>query len=306
MEFPLPEGIKTHHTKAYAAIDVTRPQLSTAGKVVLITGGGSGLGLAFAQHFAKSGCTSIALTGRRATVLADAKSSIEAQYPGTTVLTLVGDVADSDAVNAAFTTVRDQLGPIDVLVSNAGYLPHYVPIGGATSKGDSVDWWKGFETNVKGAYNVLSAFLGPGVASTKKGTTVIHLSTAAVNVLFRTQSGYGASKAAATRVFEYFAVEHPEFRVVNIAPGVVLTEMHERTIEAFDRMGIPQIPMDDGELLTTISRVCGFICFDMHWCTPCFLRFVLVWVWYRDCGYGYGYSWNSIQWSFFRRFLIFI
>jgi len=251
MAFPKPDGIETYHTKPYPAIDITRPELSAAGKVILITGGGSGLGLAFTEHFAKAGSTKIAITGRRANILNQAKSDIESKYPGTQVLTLAGDVSDTKAVHDAFTTTKSTLGPIDVLINNAGYLPHYVPIG-STAKGGLDEWWKGYEVNVKGTYNVLSAFLA---TAAPQNATVINLSTAGVNAIFSTQSAYGSSKMAATRLFEYFQAEHPEFRVVNVAPGVVRTEMHERTIAAMDDMGVAQLPLDDSKYLPSINHL---------------------------------------------------
>jgi NAD(P)-dependent dehydrogenase (short-subunit alcohol dehydrogenase family) len=240
MQLPKPEGISTYHTKPYSAIDVTRPELSKAGKVVFITGGGSGLGLAFTEHFAKAGCTTIAITGRRQQVLDDAKQKIESTHINTTVLTLQGDVTNLDAVNSAFQQTVDAFGPIDILINNAGYLPGYEPIG---KEGAFSDWWAGFEVNVKGSYNVLSAFL----KASSQGATVINLTSAAVNAVVPGQSAYTASKVAATRMFEVFQVENPDYRVINVAPGVVLTDMHQKTIAAFDERDWPQLPLDDSK-----------------------------------------------------------
>lgn len=52
---------------------------------------------------------------------------------------------------------------------------------------------------------------------------------------------------AAARLFESFANENKEFRVVNIAPGVVLTDMHQKTISHFENEGWPQLPLDDSK-----------------------------------------------------------
>lgn len=241
MAFPRPKGIETYHTKPYASIDVTRPELSTAGKVVLITGGGSGLGLAFAEHFAKAGSTQIAITGRRQNVLDEAQKSIQAAYPNTTVLTLQSDVVDRQAVDAAFKQTHKTFGPINILINNAGYLPAYEFIGQETS---ADDWWSGFSTNVRGSHNVLSAFLPTAAPD----AVVINLTSAAVNAVIPGQSPYTSSKIAAARLFESFGIENPSFRVVNVAPGVVKTSMHEKTIAHFDSKGWPQLPLDDSEL----------------------------------------------------------
>jgi NAD(P)-dependent dehydrogenase (short-subunit alcohol dehydrogenase family) len=246
MAFPLPQGISTYHTKPYPAIDISRPELSTAGKVILITGGGSGLGLAFAQHFAAAGSTQIAITGRRNNILLDAQKLIQNKYPATKVLTLQSDVVDRDDVIAAFKKTADTFGKIDVLVNNAGYLPAYEFLGSETSPDD---WWSAFSTNVCGSHNVLSAFLS--VAA--QNATVLNLTSAAINAVIPGQSGYNASKIAAVRVFECFAAENPGFRVVNVAPGVVATQMQEKTAQHFEQQGWPQLPIDDSELYINSS-----------------------------------------------------
>ncbi|KAF1841631.1 NAD(P)-binding protein [Cucurbitaria berberidis CBS 394.84] len=207
MEFPTPKGIETYHTKPYAAIDVSRPEVSAAGK-----------------HFAKAGSLKIAITGRRQQILDEAQKKIESAYPKTTVLTLQGDVADRAAVTTAFKKTLKTFGPIDVLVSNAGYMPGYEPIGGETSPDE---WWSTFETN---------------------DAVVINLTSAAVNAVLPGQSAYTSSKIAVTRLFESFQAENPQFRVVNVAPGVVLTSMHQKTVSHFDKEGWPQLPLDDIEL----------------------------------------------------------
>jgi NAD(P)-dependent dehydrogenase (short-subunit alcohol dehydrogenase family) len=240
MAFPTPEGISTYHTKPYPLIDVTRPELSTAGKVVLITGGGSGLGLVFTEHFAKAGSKAIAITGRRQRVLEEAKQKIEATYPGTKVLALPGDVADRAAVDAAFKNTKDTFGPIDVLVSNAGYDPDYIPLGQEAS---ADDWWSAFETNVKGSYNVLAAFS----KTAAHDATVINVTSATVNTVLPGQSAYSSSKVAGTRLFEVFQSENPNYRVVSVAPGLVMTPMLEITIRHFEKQGWPLLPVDDSE-----------------------------------------------------------
>jgi NAD(P)-dependent dehydrogenase (short-subunit alcohol dehydrogenase family) len=239
MAFPIPKGISTYHTSAYAAIDVTRPELSAAGKTVFITGGGTGLGLAFAQHFAKAGCTSIAITGRRQNVINDAKASLEKDFPGLKVLALQSDVTNKQAVEKSLKEVKDTFGPINVLINNAGYLPAYTPI----SSSSPDEWWTAFETNVRGTYNVLSSF--PGVAA--PDAVVINVTSGAVNALIPWMSAYSASKMAASRLCESFATENPGLRVVNIAPGVVLTDMHQKTVTHFEKVGAPQLPLDESK-----------------------------------------------------------
>jgi NAD(P)-dependent dehydrogenase (short-subunit alcohol dehydrogenase family) len=241
MAFPIPNGISTYHTTTYPTISIKRPELSTAGKVVLITGGGSGLGLEFAQHFVLSGCTSLAITGRRSPILDSAQKTLQESQPNVKVLTLQCDVTDRSGMRTAFTKTREAFGNIDILINNAGYLPSYEPLGAETN---AEDWWQAFETNVGGSHNVLAAFLPVAAPD----AIVINLTSGAVNAIIPGQSAYTASKIASTRLFECFQMENPGFRVVNVAPGVVLTEMHKKSVEHFEEKGWAQLPLDDSKL----------------------------------------------------------
>ncbi|KAF2823307.1 NAD(P)-binding protein [Ophiobolus disseminans] len=237
MNFPAPAEISTYHNKSYPTIDISRPKLSAAGKTVFIIGGGSGLGLAFAQHFAKAGCTRIVITGRRSNVLNAAKSSLEKEFNDLKLLALQGDVTDRTAVEAAFRTSHETFGTIDVLINNAGYLPDLGPISSALQS----DWWKGFEINVLGSFNVLSSFVPVGA----QNAVVVNTTSAAVNARVPGESAYSASKVATTRLFEHFQDENPGLRVVNVAPGVVVTDMGRKAVHAFEVMGLPLPPEDD-------------------------------------------------------------
>jgi NAD(P)-dependent dehydrogenase (short-subunit alcohol dehydrogenase family) len=106
MKFSKPKGITTYHTTAYPLISSTLLRFSAAGKFILITGGGAGLGLAFAEQFAQAGCTRIATTGRRIQALKYAKTKLEIEHSGVEVLVLPGDVTDIKSVETAFKTTR--------------------------------------------------------------------------------------------------------------------------------------------------------------------------------------------------------
>lgn len=85
-----------------------------AGKVAVITGGGSGIGLGIAHRLAAGGAT-LALIGRDPDKLARAQSELDAQ----TVITRSLDVRDHDAVDEAFTSIAEELGAVHLLVNNA-------------------------------------------------------------------------------------------------------------------------------------------------------------------------------------------
>src|SRR5436853_4402909 len=127
MQPPFPSLTSTWHNATYPDIDPSQPGLSVAGKTVLITGGGRGIGARMAHAFAKAGASVIGITGRTESSLQATKASIEREAPeGTRVLALTADVIDEAAINAAFAAVKDaseNKQGIDIAVLNAGYFP---------------------------------------------------------------------------------------------------------------------------------------------------------------------------------------
>ncbi|KPM41108.1 hypothetical protein AK830_g5452 [Neonectria ditissima] len=237
-----PPYTKTFHTTSYSSIDPSRPDLSTAGKVVLITGGGSGMGPRIAHAFATSGATKIAILGRTASSLQQTKQEVEAAHAGVTVQTSVADISDENAVNKAFEGVSEAFGKIDILISNAGYLPDTKPI----AEADIEEWFRGMTINVKGTLILSKAFLKYG----SKSPTLVHVSTGGCHIApMPANSAYAVSKMAAAKMMEYFAFENPQVRVHIIHPGVVQTDMYKKSSE-----GGLEFAFDDSKLL----RVCCF------------------------------------------------
>ena len=245
----LPTFTKTFHEKVYSAIDESNPSLSAKGKVVFITGGGKGIGKAIAISFAKAGAKAVVILGRTEAALLQAKEEI--QKAGATasgnrthpiiVQSFVADALDVEAVNAAFSSVRSQIGLIDVLVNNAGYLS--APGSVAASSLD--DYWYGFEVNVKGGLIVTQGFLNGTAAET---ATLINVSSGVVHLPFAFvpgYSGYSASKLAMTKIIENVQQENPSLRVFNLQPGIIETDMSQKS-------GMPG--RDDIGMSTSSSR----------------------------------------------------
>ena len=235
-----PPYTKIFHTTSYPGIDPSRPDLSTTGKVVLITGGGSGIGPRIAHAFATSGCTKIAIVGRTVASLEKTKQEIEGAHAGVTVHTATADISDANAVNKAFEGASKALGKIDIVIGNAGYLPDTKPI----AQADAEEWFKGMTVNVKGTLNLAKAFLN--YAAEKP--TFVHVSTGGCHIEpMPANSGYAVSKLAAARLMEYFAFENPQVRVHNIHPGVVLTDMYQKSSE-----GGMEFQFDDSKLFNCL------------------------------------------------------
>jgi len=94
----LPTYTQAFHNSSYSAISPARPEVSTAGKVILITGGGLGIGRRTSHAFVTSGSTKIAIIGRTEASLLSTKVEIEAEHLGVKVLTFVADIVDRGAV----------------------------------------------------------------------------------------------------------------------------------------------------------------------------------------------------------------
>ena len=231
-----PPYTRTFHTSLYPSIDPARPELSTAGKVIFITGGGSGLGPRLAHAFAKSGATKITIIGRTENTLISTKRVVEADYPGVSVLTATANITDQKAVNAAFKLTKDKFGPVDILVSNAGSLPDVLPL--AATPID--EFTSGLNTNVVGALIVAQAFL----ANAGQNPVLINIGTAGAHVgaLHPGMGAYNVSKLAAVKMIDYIAAGNPHVRTVTVHPGVMDTFMGKKAKEA----GLV-LPIDDSE-----------------------------------------------------------
>lgn len=190
-----------------------------AGQVAVVTGGGRGIGRAIAQGLAGAGAT-VAVVARSADELAETVRMIE--EAGGRALALPADVADRAAVEGAVARVEAELGPVDLLVNNAGLLQ---PIGLAWEV-DPDAWWRCVEVNLRGPYLCARAVL-PGMVTRRRGRIVNLASVAAVRPI-PDGTAYASSKAALVRLTDSLAAEVREFGIAVFAvdPGSVATGMH--------------------------------------------------------------------------------
>jgi NAD(P)-dependent dehydrogenase (short-subunit alcohol dehydrogenase family) len=217
----------TWRRDTYPSISPTLSHLSTTGKTALVTGAGAGgIGAAIATSLAHSGISTLGLLGRSEARLFETQKLVKAISPKTIVLIYIADLTDGPKIQRAVSTFAAAApgGTIDILVANAGYLADLSSIEAA----ELADWWSGFETNVLGNLHLLKAFLPVATAEKEKGdgkgAAVVHISTAAVHMPYLPgYSSYRASKAGATKLFEYVAGEHPELFVLQVHPGLILS-----------------------------------------------------------------------------------
>src|SRR5580765_8437761 len=152
-----------------------------AGKVAVITGGNSGIGLATAQRLVKEGAY-VFITGRRQAELDAAVKLI-----GQNVTAVRGDVANLDDLDRLYATVKKEKGHIDIVFANAG-TGAFAPLGSITEE----HYHKIFDTNVKGLLFTVQKSL----PLLKDGGAVI-LNASIVSIMGPPAfSVYSASKAA--------------------------------------------------------------------------------------------------------------
>jgi NAD(P)-dependent dehydrogenase (short-subunit alcohol dehydrogenase family) len=182
------------------------------GGIALVTGGGRGIGASIARELADAGMR-VAVSARTA----EQVEAVAAEIGG---LALVGDVSRREDVEEWIARAEAELGPIDLLVANAG-------IGnqdGASWEMPAEEWWQVFEVNVLGVHLSCRAVI-PAMLERGSGRIVITGSGAAYLPGARS-TAYPASKAAVWRYGETLAGElQGRIPVFVFSPGLVRTEM---------------------------------------------------------------------------------
>jgi NAD(P)-dependent dehydrogenase (short-subunit alcohol dehydrogenase family) len=210
---------------------MTIKQMKTfEGKVAVITGGNSGIGLATAKKFASQGAK-VAISGRDSKTLDQAMREV-----GPDTLAVQSDVTDLASLDRLFQQVKDKFGKIDVLFVNAG-VAKFVPVDEVTVQ----HYDELMNTNLKGAYFTIQKAL----PLLNDGGAVILTTTAANRMGLPNSSVYSASKAALRSLARTFSAEliGRGIRVNAVSPGPIETPI-------FGRLGMTQEEV--GELAKVI------------------------------------------------------
>jgi len=173
-------------------------EISLSGKVALVTEAAQGIGKAIALELAKSGAA-VAVNDISDKV-ASTKEEIEKM--GQDSVAAIFDVAIEEKVEAGIRTIKEELGPIDILVNNVGITNNISSILKMTR--ERWDWEMAI--NLGGAFNCTKAVL-PGMVKAKWGRIIMISSLAAVGGLYH-QVGYSCSKAGMTGLAKTAALEH--------------------------------------------------------------------------------------------------
>src|ERR1700728_5027445 len=189
-----------------------------AGQIALITGAGRGIGKGIALRFAAEGAA-IALTSRNKAQLGQVASEIESA--GGRALAIAGDVTKRSDVERVIKTATEKLGPISLLVNNAGIAGPYGPIGVV----DPDQWWAAQEVHLRAPLLFMSAVL-PAMIERRSGR-IVNISSPRSHMLTAHLSAYSLGKTAQNRLHELLAHEVKQYGVKTFAvdPGSILTEV---------------------------------------------------------------------------------
>ena len=208
-------------TKSAAASLFTRP---LTGKVALVTGSTSGIGLGIARAFAMAGAD-VALNARKTGPETDKLvAEIKAQA-GTKVICVAADMSKPDQVKGAIPAAEKELGKVDIIVNNAG-IQHVEPI----ETFPDADWESVIGINLSSAFYLTKAAL-PGMKKRKWGR-IINISSAHGLVASAYKSAYVAAKHGLVGLTKVTALETAEEGITAnaICPGYVWTPLVQKQI----------------------------------------------------------------------------
>lgn len=233
----------------------------TATRTAVVTGGASGIGLAISRRLAADGLT-IAIFDINGPAAETAAADIAAAT-GATVKGYAVDVADRAKVDAAVAQVRADLGPITVLVNNAG-IEQFCPF----TDIDPQQWNRVIEVNLTGTFHVTQSIVGDMIAA--GWGRIVNVSSSSAQRGSRNMTAYSASKGGMISLTRSLALELGVHGITvnNIPPGFIETPMlHKSLVEGKLGAGgmeaqIKATPVNRVGQPNDIAAACAFLVSD--------------------------------------------
>jgi 3-oxoacyl-[acyl-carrier protein] reductase len=234
---------------------------SLKGRVALVTGASSGLGVQFAKALADNGAV-VVLVARRADRLKALKDEIEGK--GGKALAIEADVTDQAGVARAFDAAEKAFGTVTILVNNAG-IAH----GGRAVEMPAEEWRKVLSTNLDAVFFWAQEAARRMLAAKKQGA-IVNIASVLGLAVAKGAVAYATAKAGVVQVTKALAVElaFKGVRVNAIAPGWFVTEMNDDYLMSEAGVALKrEIPMGrfgnpgdlDGALLLLVSDAGSYI-----------------------------------------------
>ncbi|HEU5296495.1 MAG TPA: glucose 1-dehydrogenase [Burkholderiaceae bacterium] len=232
------------------------PTFRLDGRVALVTGSSTGIGLAMARGLGQAGAT-VVLNARNAARLQDAAGGLRAE--GINAHAKAFDVTDSAAVDAAVAAIEAEVGPIEILVNNAGTTRR-----AALTEVADADWRTVLQTNLDSAFYVGRAVARRMIA--RKRGRIVNTCSVMSELARPSTAPYAASKGALKMLTKAMAVElAPHGITVNgIAPGYFKTELTAPLVadEAFNNWLINRTPARRWGSVEELAPAVVFLCSD--------------------------------------------
>jgi NAD(P)-dependent dehydrogenase (short-subunit alcohol dehydrogenase family) len=232
--------------------------ISLAGKVALVTGGSAGLGAVIVNKLAREGCH-VAINYSSSKQRAEDLAQSITRAHNVKAITIQGDVSKQNSCESLVKQVVEQLGRIDVLVSNAGWT-RMIDFSNLDALTDE-DWDGTYAMNVKAHFFLFRA-VKPHFEQNEDGGSFIVTGSVAGLKAAGSSIPYAVSKAGAAHLVKCLAKAHgPKSRVNLVAPGLLLTEWglkfgQEKIKKIEAAMPLKQAPpLDDvAELFISIAK----------------------------------------------------
>jgi hypothetical protein len=209
------------------------------GRVALVTGGNSGIGLGYASGLAQAGAD-VCIWGTNEEKNRTAASRLEAH--GRRVLALRCDVGQPEQIATAFARTVEELGPVDACFANAGVGSRGTPFVDMTME----EWQRIFRINMEGVFQTFQHAVRHMIERGRGGSLVVTSSSSAIFGAPRAEH-YAATKAGVVAMVKGLAVEHARhgIRANAVLPGWIDTAMTERVLrtEPFEEKVLRRIPV---------------------------------------------------------------
>jgi 3-oxoacyl-[acyl-carrier protein] reductase len=205
-------------------------------RIAVVTGAGRGIGQEIARILAAEGAK-VAVVSRSASSCGKAAEDLNAEFPGSATAFAV-DVADHAAVQELAKQIGEQFGHVNILVNNAG-----VTRDGLLMRMKEEDWDTVLDTNLKGAFNTVKAFMR--MLMKAEDPRIINIASVIGLIGNAGQTNYSASKAGLIGFTKAVARELAGRQVTcnAIAPGFITTEMTDELSDAVKQAVLAKIPL---------------------------------------------------------------